>query len=218
MLNKWKVYLDLNRFFVSVTIDCFDKTKYNVFVIDIKAGMSLIEDERFNVKLVYLYCSEKERYDRLLKRGENVNHYKDEPHLALSLANYVKYKKNITIIDVTNLSPYQTKHKLYTELALYLRKYIFMKTNGYYFEMLGLEGIWLSYSQFELNIIKLLDYILEEYNYYGLIETLDKSIICITYNGEEYSYSIDKNKKVGYETYNQFIYNILKWKCGVVCD
>lgn len=198
---------------------CFDENKINLWAIDIFASLRLLNNPRFDIKIVYLTCNEVTRIERLLKRGSEVGDYKIEPHLELDLIDYAKHKNCISIIDTTDKSVESIKDEIinFTELDLDNFEVIEVN-NSIIIQFLDKKDLILENKVYESNLEKILDYILQEYTYIGFTRLNTHTEIYIEYKGKNYTYYDLTLDNATILDYNRLIETLLKWKCGVCYD
>lgn len=202
-----------------VDYTCFNKDKINLFAIDILACIKLLNNPNFDIKIVYLTCDEIERFRRLKNRGSNPSSYKNEPYLDLDMYTYSQYQDKISIIDTTEKSVKEIKEEIITKTLLDFENFeVLQINNNFIIQRIDSKDLILNNSVYESNLEKILDYILEDYNYVGFIKLNTHTEIYIGYKGKNYTYYDFTLDKATLLDYNRLIETLLKWKCGVNYD
>lgn len=202
-----------------VDYTCFDENKINLFAIDIYACIRLLNNPKFNIKVVYLTCNEVDRLIRLSNRGSDVEDYKNEPHLDLDIYAYSQHQDKIYIIDTTKREIKDIKEEIITKTLLDFENFeILQINNNFIIQRIGSKDLILNNSVYESNFEKILDYILKDYNYLGFIKLATHTENYIEYKGKNYTYYDFTLDKATLLDYNRLIETLLKWKCGVNYD
>ena len=202
-----------------VDYTCFNKDKINLFAIDILACIKLLNNPNFDIKIVYLTCDEIERFRRLKNRGSNSSSYKNEPYLELDMYTYSQYQNKISIVDTTKNSVKEIKEEIITKTLLDFENFeVLQINNNFIIQRIDSKDLILNNSVYESNLEKILDYILEDYNYIGFIKLDTHTELYIEYKGKNYTYYDFTLDRATLLDYNRLIETLLKWKCGVNYD
>ena len=202
-----------------VNLDCFDKDKINLFAIDIFACIKLLNNPKFNIKIVYLTCNEVDRFIRLSNRNNDVECYRNEPHLELDIYTYSQHQDKISIIDTTKREIKDIKEEIITKTLLDFKNFEVMQiNNNILIQRINSKDLVLENIVYENNLEKILNYILEDYNYVGFTKLNTHTEIYIEYKGKNYTYYDFAQDKATILDYNRLIETLLKWKCGVNYD
>ena len=202
-----------------VDYTCFDKNKINLFAIDIYACLRLLNNPKFDIKIVYLTCNEVDRFVRLSNRGSNVEDYRNESHLVLDMYAYSQYQDKISIIDTTKREIKDIKEEIITKTLLDFENFeVIQVNNNIIIQRIDSKDLILENDVYEINFEKILDYILKDYNYLGFIKLATHIENYIEYKGKIYTYYDFALDKPTFLDYNRLVETLLKWKCGVAYD
>lgn len=202
-----------------VDYTCFDENKINLFAIDIYACLRLLNNPKFDIRVVYLTCNEVDRLIRLSNRGSNVDDYRDESHLVLDMYAYSQYQDKISIIDTTKREIKDIKEEIVTKTLLDFENFeVIQVNNNILIQRIDSQDLILENDVYEINFEKILDYILKDYNYLGFIKLATHIENYIEYKGKIYTYYDFALDKPTFLDYTRLVETLLKWKCGVVYD
>ncbi|WGH50212.1 hypothetical protein FNU3_108 [Fusobacterium phage vB_FnuS_FNU3] len=202
-----------------VDYTCFDENKINLFAIDIYACLRLLNNPKFDIRVVYLTCNEVDRLIRLSNRGSNVDDYRDESHLVLDMYAYSQYQDKISIIDTTKREIKDIKEEIVTKTLLDFENFeVIQVNNNILIQRIDSQDLILENDVYEVNFEKILDYILKDYNYLGFIKLATHTENYIEYKEKNYIYYDFALDKPTFLDYTRLVETLLKWKCGVAYD
>lgn len=199
-----------------VSKDNFDTDKINLFAVDARNALELMEHTDYEVTIVYLYCDEITRGGRLLDRNSNILNYGLEEHLNILRFEdkLFKYIDDIKLIDTTNKTVEQVVDTIISKTNLLVQTYELYTVGDKYFVVLMNKTIVLEdVNNHEQNLKILLDNILQDYIDLGFAKFEDYEEIYIEYKNRLLRF-VNSSEIKDFHYYRLLVETLLKWKGG----